>query len=366
MEFGVQFFPDVRPEDKSPAEYYRHCLEIAERAEPLGYTHIRIVEHYFHYYGGYSPNPLLFLAAAAQRTKTARLVTGACIPAFNNPLKLAAEIAELDGISDGRVDVGFARAFLPHEFRTFGISPDESVARYREGIEQIDLLLREENVTHHGQFHSFDNVTSLPRPTQRPRPKFYVAATFTRESFEYAGRMGYSIMAIPMAAEKLRETLVAYRDAYRAAGHPGEGEVMLALHMFVDEDGERARRIARPQIDAYFRSLLEAANDWTTGTSSSDYKDYDKKYERLSQQTMESLIESGSALIGTPAEARESLIALNERIGGFEHASLQVNFHLLPQDEALRSLELFGREVIPKLGSLSGAAFAGTQTASAR
>jgi alkanesulfonate monooxygenase SsuD/methylene tetrahydromethanopterin reductase-like flavin-dependent oxidoreductase (luciferase family) len=179
--------------------------------------------------------------------------------------------------------------------------------------------------------------------------------------------MGYSIMAIPMAAEKLRETLFAYRDAYRAAGHPGNGEVMLALHMFVDEDGERARRIARPQIDAYFRSLLEAANDWTTGTSSSDYKDYDKKYERLSQQTMESLIASGSALIGTPAEARASLIALNERIGGFEHASLQVNFHLLPQAEALRSLDLFGREVIPALGRLgvnpSGAAFAGTPTA---
>jgi alkanesulfonate monooxygenase SsuD/methylene tetrahydromethanopterin reductase-like flavin-dependent oxidoreductase (luciferase family) len=133
--------------------------------------------------------------------------------------------------------------------------------------------------------------------------------------------------------------------------------------MFVDEDGERARRIARPQIDAYFKSLLEAANDWTTGTSSADYKDYDKKYERLSQQTMESLIASGSALIGTPAEARESLIALNERIGGFEHASLQVNFHLLPQAEALRSLDLFGREVIGKLGSLSGAAFAGTSKA---
>jgi alkanesulfonate monooxygenase SsuD/methylene tetrahydromethanopterin reductase-like flavin-dependent oxidoreductase (luciferase family) len=364
MEFGIQFFPDVRPEDKSPAEYYRNCLEIVERAEPLGYTHIRTVEHYFHYYGGYSPNPLLFLAAAAQRTKTARLVTGACIPAFNNPLKLAAEIAELDGISNGRVDIGFARAFLPHEFRTFGISPDESVARYREGIEQIDLLLREENVTHHGTFHAFDNVTSLPRPTQKPRPKFYVAATFTRESFEYAGRMGYSIMAIPMAAEKLRETLFAYRDAYRAAGHPGNGEVMLALHMFVDEDGDRARRIARPQIDAYFRSLLEAANDWTNGTSSNDYKDYDKKYDRLKQQTMESLIESGSALIGTPAEARASLIALNERIGGFEHASLQVNFHLLPQAEALRSLELFGREVIGRLGRAnpSVGAFAGTPT----
>lgn len=347
MEFGVQFFPDVRPEDKAANAYFRDCLEIVERAEPLGYSHVRIVEHYFHYYGGYSPNPVVFLAAASQRTKRARLVTGAIIPAFNNPLKVAAEIAMLDGICDGRLDVGFARAFLPHEFRRFGISPDESVARYREGIEQIDLLLREENVTHHGRFHTLEGVTSLPRPTQKPRPKFYVAATVTPETFEYAGRNGYSIMAVPMAADKLRETLAIYRDAYRAAGHPGDGEVMLALHMFVDEDGERARRIARPNIEGYFHSLLEAAKDWTEGTTSTDYKGYDKKYERLGQQTLESLIETGGALIGSPDEVRAQLERLNAEIGGFEHASLQVNFHLLPQDEALRSLELFAREVIP-------------------
>src|SRR5207237_449197 len=79
-------------------------------------------------------------------------------------------------LSRGRLDVGFARAFLPHEFRRFGRSPDESVARFREGIEQVDLLLSREDVTHRGRFHAIENTTSLPRPTQRPRPKFYVAA----------------------------------------------------------------------------------------------------------------------------------------------------------------------------------------------
>ena len=122
MQFGVQFFPDVKPEEKSAADYFRDSLAIAEAADRIGYTHVRIVEHYFHYYGGYSPNPIVFLAAAAMRTTNARLVTGAVLPIFNNPLKLAGEIAMLDGISGGRLDVGFARAFLPHEFRRFGIS----------------------------------------------------------------------------------------------------------------------------------------------------------------------------------------------------------------------------------------------------
>jgi alkanesulfonate monooxygenase SsuD/methylene tetrahydromethanopterin reductase-like flavin-dependent oxidoreductase (luciferase family) len=352
VNFGVQFFPDVEPADKSAGEYFRDCLEIVDLVDPLGFTHVRIVEHYAHYYGGYSPNPIVFLAAAAQRTQRARLVTGAVIPAFNNPLKLAGEIAMLDAISGGRADIGFARAFLPHEFRIFGVSPDESVARYREGIEQIDRLLSEENVTAAGRFHSYENITSLPRPTQQPRPKFYIAATFTLESFEYAGRMGYSLMAIPMAADKLEQLLDAYRSAWRAAGHPGCSEVMLAFHMFVDEDGERARRIAKPQIEGYFRSLLSAASEWTTGTSSSDYKNYDKKYVALKAQTMESMIASGSALIGTPDEVIGQLQRMNERIGGFEHASLQVNFHVLDQREALRSMRLFGATVIPALRHL--------------
>src|ERR1700737_3278903 len=196
MQFGVQFFPAVSPAEKSSAEYFSQSLAIAEEAEKLGFTHARTVEHYFTRYGGYSPNPIVFLAAVSQRTKTMRLVTGAVLPVFNHPLKLAGEIAMLDAISGGRLDVGFARAFLPHEFRRFGISPDESHARFREGLEQVELLLTQENATHRGRFHSFESVTSLPRPTQKPRPKFYIAATRTADSFEFAGRRGHALRRI--------------------------------------------------------------------------------------------------------------------------------------------------------------------------
>src|SRR5205085_11977691 len=121
MQFGVQFFPDVRPEEKSAEAYFQEAVDLAEEADRLGFSHIRIVEHYFHPYGGYSPNPIVFLAAAAQRTSRARLVTGAVLPAFNNPLKLAGELAMLDALCNGRPDIGFARAFLPHEVAPFGV-----------------------------------------------------------------------------------------------------------------------------------------------------------------------------------------------------------------------------------------------------
>jgi len=348
MRFGVQFFPDVRPQEKSAEAYFREALDLAEEADRLGFSHIRIVEHYFHHYGGYSPNPIVFLAAAAQRTRRARLVTGAVLPAFNHPLKLAGEIAMLDAISGGRLDVGFARAFLPHEFRRFGVLPDESVARFREGMQQVDLLLAQVNVSHQGRFHRIENTTSLPRPTQHPRPKFYVAALNTRESFEFAGRMGYSVMAIAFVAEKMRPLLAAYREAWKAAGHPGDGEVMIAFHMFCDPDGDRARAVACPLLDAYLASLVDAASDWLDGRVSADYPGYDKVIAALRQSNAAEQIAAGGAWIGSPDEIVATIARVQHEFGGFEHASLQVNFNTMPYGPALASMRQFARAVMPR------------------
>src|ERR1700733_291593 len=176
MEFGMQFFPCVGPEQKSGAQYFDECLRLVEFCDRYGWGHVRTVEHYFRAYGGSTPNPVVFLAAAAQRTKKARLVTGAVLPVFNNPLKLAGEIGMLDAISGGRLDVGFARAFLPYEFANFKVSVNDSRDRFTEGLEQVRLLLENDNASHEGKFHSFKNVTSLPRPTQKPRPPFWPRA----------------------------------------------------------------------------------------------------------------------------------------------------------------------------------------------
>lgn len=85
MKFGLQFFPSVRPEYVSADAYFRDLLDVVELGERLGFDHARLVEHYFHHYGGYSPNPLLFLAAASQRITRMPLITGAVLPVFNPP-----------------------------------------------------------------------------------------------------------------------------------------------------------------------------------------------------------------------------------------------------------------------------------------
>lgn len=314
--------------------------------DDYGYTHVRAVEHYFNPYGGYSPNPIVFLTATSQRTKKARLITGAVLPIFNNPLKVAGEAGMLDAISGGRLELGMARAFLPHEFETFGVSLDESVARFDEGSDQIRRLLEEENVTSDGQFHRFRNVTSLPRPTQKPRPPIWTAATSTPESFAKAGLRGDGIMTIPLGRERLKEMLSIYRDAWRGAGQPGNGRVMIAINMFCHEDESQALRIANEPLNYYFQRIARAASGWKEGASTTDYPNYDKMIAQLANQTLETQIESGAAWVGSPEKLVDQIAEFFDDVGGFESASMQVNFGTVNCAAAERSLRLFGEKVI--------------------
>ncbi len=351
MDFGIQFFPCVGPREVPAASYFSDVLELSELADELGYDHLRMVEHYFHPYGGYSPNPLLFLAAAAQRTKQIRLITGAVLPIFNHPLKLAGEIGMVDAISNGRLEVGFARAFLPHEFSRFGKRLDDSRMAFDEGFETVRHLLEDEDVAMSGAFHSFPKTTSLPRPTQTPRPPFWVAALATESSFVNAGRQGHGIMAIPVGGGQMARLIGVYREAWRAAGHPGDGRVMLAFHMFVHETPGKAAEIARGPLNRYIRSLVDAAGDWTEGASSADYPGYDKIIAKLKADSFESQVAEGSAWVGTPKEVIEQIHAFTARSGPFEIASLQVNFNDMPLEAAAPSMRLFSRAVAPAFDS---------------
>ena len=346
MDFGINFFPDVGPHEKSGQQYFRESLNLVERADTLGFSHVRIVEHYFLSYGGYSPNPIVFLAAAAQRSRTLKLITGAVLPVFNHPLKLAGELAMLDCISNGRLEIGFARAFLPHEFAAFGVSLDESRERFEEGVAAVEALLTQEVASYQGKFHSFRNITSLPRPVQKPRPQFWIAAFSTEESFRKAGENGHWIMAIPLSGASMAPLLASYREAWRGAGHPGAGRVMLAFHMYCASSDDEAERIAEPLVNAYLRSMAEAASDWGHLTSAS-YPNYSKLIAGLKESSYRTQVEQNAVLVGTPETIARRLKAFNQAVGGFEVTSVQVNFHTMSEPDAERSMALFAERVMP-------------------
>lgn len=350
MDFGIQFFPDVGPDQKSAARYWNEALDLVGLCDELGFGQIRTVEHYFEPYGGYAPSPLVFLTAASQRSKKARLITGALLPVFNNPLKVAGEIGMIDAISDGRIDCGFGRAFLPHEFERFGRSMDESRARYDEGVAVIRRLLEEENVSFEGEFHSFKNVTSLPRPTQQPRPPIWTAALGTPQSVADAARKGDNLMLVAFAGPGMRAVLDSYRDAWKAEGHAGNGKVSISFHMFCHEDRAEAHRIAKPNVMHYFESLVEAmevGKGWGKGAASKDYPNYENHTRKLRETTFEGMLEQGAILCGAPDDITGQLQDYIDVAGSIEGISMQVNFNMVSREDAAASMRLFSEQVMP-------------------
>jgi natural product biosynthesis luciferase-like monooxygenase protein len=349
MRFGLNFFPSFRLDDMSTAEYFSLGLSLSERADELGYASVKTVEHYFHDYGGHSPNPIVFLSAVAARTRRIRLITGAVIPAFNNPIKLAGELAMLDNISNGRLDAGFGRAFIPKEFDVFGVSMDESRPRFEEGIDVITRLWTEERVSYEGKFHKFQDVRLMPRPIQKPHPPIWIAAVATKDSFIWAGRHGYHIMIVPFASnlELVRELVQSYRDAWRDGGNPPSAEqIQSSLHCYIAETHKEAIEGFRRPVDRYIEVFAEAVRSWSD-KQSSQYAGYNKLVEAITALTAEKMIDSHTALVGTPDEVIEQ-IEFNRDLIGEHEPSMQINFGGIKEREAFRTLELFAKYVMPR------------------
>ena len=272
------------------------------------------------------------------------------LPAFNKPLKMAGEIGMLDGISNGRLEVGFARAFLPHEFAAFGVSLDESRRRFTEGLAQITMLLKDENVSSKGEFNSFANITSLPRPTQKPHPPFWIAATNTPETFAFAGTNGCKVMAIPLEPPKMRDLIGTYRDAWRKAGHPGNGHVMNTFFMCCAPTRDEAMATGLGPCNAHLKGLADAAKEWSHRRQHqglSGLRQADGACARA--DSAERQVAAGSAFIGTPADIVEMMRSYNDKVGGIDSVSLHFTPGNMPVEMAERSLRLFSKEVMPKV-----------------
>ena len=354
MRFGLNFFPAFRLTDCSTAEYFDQVLRLAVRGDELGCSSAKCVEHYFNDYGGHTPSPIVLLAAIAARTRRLRPITGAVIPAFNHPLKLAGELAMLDNLSNGRLDVGFGRAFIPSEFDAFGIDMDDSRARFDEGVEVIQRLWTEERVTHDGRFYRFKDVRLMPRPVQRPHPPIWIAAVASEESFAAAGRRGFNLMIVPFAGqlERTAQLVQKYTDAWLEAGHaPGGWRIQVSLHACLAEKHSDAVECFRRPVERYIEVFSESVGAWD-GRASGDYAGYARVAEAVRAQTPEKLVEGYTALVGTPDEVADQLAHLRGVLGDFE-ASLQVNFGGMADEASFRTLELFATQVAPRFVDLS-------------
>ncbi|MGW7817914.1 LLM class flavin-dependent oxidoreductase [Streptomyces puniciscabiei] len=353
MKHGISLLPDCRPARRSAEAYFHDVIALSRFADAAGIDYVKMTEHYLRDYGGYCPDPLSFLSAVAASTSRIRLMTGCLQAAFHHPVQLAAHTAMVDAISGGRLEVGFARAWLPYEFAAFGVPLDESRARFQATIEAVLRLWTEENVTEDTPFFSYSGATSLPRPTQAPHPPVWCAAVRSRQSFAWIGEAGHGLFVTPPPRRdelaRTKDMVEVYLDTFREehAGTGREPKVAVSIPLYVAETDEQAFATADPFLREYLDVWAESAEDWT-GVSSSDYPAYSQMALSLRNLRIDDFRSVGTAIVGSPQRVVDRILELSEYLSA-DTFLWQVDFGGQDYAAMESSLRLFVDQVMPKL-----------------
>jgi alkanesulfonate monooxygenase SsuD/methylene tetrahydromethanopterin reductase-like flavin-dependent oxidoreductase (luciferase family) len=321
------------------AEIYRERIELAAKAEELGFDHFWTNEHHF-MEDGFSPSSIAILSAVAARTTRMRIGPYVLLLPFHNPVRIAEDAATVDIISNGRLDLAVGPGSSPTEFATFGIPIKERRARMYEGLEIVRRCFSEEEFSFAGKYWNFNKVRMTPKPVQNPVPIF-VAAVGERALAEAAER-GYHL-----AAGGTSSRSQIYSDALRRAGRdPGQFRRAALQIGHLAPTREQAWNEAEPHIHYYMTvHFAMVAQSRANDTLKLDTHQ-DLVVPPLGELRKTGRGPYGPAFIGTP----EDVIKMIER--AVKEASLtDIAFcpDLPGMDPRLiaRSVELFAREVIP-------------------
>ena len=167
-------------------------MQLAERAEALGFSSVWVGD-------SLTARPridaLTTLTAVGARTRRVRLGTAIFLAALRNPIMLAYQLASLDWITGGRIDlgVGYGRPKEPaaeHEFKILGLDPSARMKMSEELIQVMRRLWREKDVSYTGKFTSFEHVTLEPKPVQLGGVPIWIASNNVEPGLKRVARLG--------------------------------------------------------------------------------------------------------------------------------------------------------------------------------
>jgi len=347
MEFGL-FFLMQRDEAWSEQAVYDSGLEQMLAAEALGYTSVWIAEHHFNDYG-LCPSPPVLASFVAARTTTLRLGMGVSLLPLHHPVDLAEELAVLDVVSGGRLDVGIGRGGTLQDYQTFQSDRGDSRARVEEGIALMQRSWSGAPFDFQGRFHSAERLHVRPRPVQRPHPPLFIAAN-SEDSVLSAARLGLpTLSSFFVPVDELQKRHRVYRDAALAAGR-SLTEVenlerrswgMRVVHVAPDHD--EALRATEAPFMGYQRRMSVLRSDATGGSVPSSF---DRSLLRLRE--FRDYLADGWALVGTPEEVRDGLRKYCDATG-YERVLLVMALPGMEAGLALRSMRLFSEQIAPAM-----------------
>ena len=360
MRFGLLQEGHFTPGVETIEGRYREMVEEAVFAEECGFSFYAASEQHF----GFAPReqvrrsgtvaaPEIFLPYVAALTHTLRLRTASTVLlSFNHPVRVAERVATLDVLSGGRAELGTARSNNVDTMKAFGVDPEQTRSLWTESLEIIVKAFTQDPFAHAGEFWRMAERSLTPRPVQQPHPPIFVSASGP-ETHQIAGDLGIGAMtgATILGWPHAERCAAAYRSAVAVPARPVSSVVNDSLGLAIlcahcAETTERAWDEAGPVAHNIVERMLGPGGRYEQLARASKDFDYLVDIEEVQRRRhdLDFVLDMAPYLsFGTP----DFLIERFRRAEALGYDELILRIDGFGHETVMRSIELFGREVLP-------------------
>ncbi|OIJ14370.1 luciferase [Anaerobacillus alkalilacustris] len=338
MEIGVSTFVETTPDVQtgeviSHAQRLREVVEEIVLADQVGLDVFGVGEHHREDFAASSP--AIVLAAAASQTKRIRLTSAVTVLSSADPVRVFQDFASLDGISNGRAEIMAGRGSFIESFPLFGYDLQDYDELFNENLELLLKIRESEKVTWRGGHRpAINNLGVYPRPVQNPLP-VWIGSGGNPESVIRAGVLGLPLVLAIIGGNPVNfaPLVQIYKKAASKAGHDISNlPVASHSHGFIAEDTENAADKFFPSTQ-YVMNVLGRERGWG-------------HYDRSSFDAARSF--EGALYVGDPQTVANKIIHLRKKVG-ITRFMLHVPVGSMPHDDVMKTIELLGTEVAPRV-----------------
>ena len=334
MKFGI--FDHIDDAGVPLGQLYADRLTIAEAYDRAGFYGYHVAEHHTTPLGA-AASPALVFAALSQRTKNLRFGPLVYLLPFYHPLRLIEEVCMLDQMSGGRFQLGVGRGVSMYETAAYALDFNKTQAMYHEAFQVLMKGLTSDELSFAGEFYTFHKLPMILKPVQQPHPPLWYGVTLPGNA-AWPAENDVNIVALGLR-DNTSAIIKAYREARAKAGRDAEGTLMgVSRHVVVADTDERALTIARRAYPLWRTSFRWLFNRHGT----------EPRVIGIYPPTFDELMALNNGIAGSPETVRRYLaeeIAAN----GCNYLVPQMVFGDMKLAEALHSITLFGKEVMPAL-----------------
>jgi luciferase family oxidoreductase group 1 len=338
MDIGT-FLLMQSPSARSSKEIYARGIELAQAAETLGFRNVWLAEHHFSTYG-YLSRPAQLATYIAAKTTRLRVGTAVIVVPLHHPLVVAEEIAMLDVLSGGRLDVGLGRGYQHYEFERFGLELDAGRQRWDESIDIIVKSFEGRPFSYEGKLFKIPETSLFPQPVQKPHPPVWITAQ-SPYALEAAVRRGFNVLTggFGMPVERLGEFGQLFARVVAEVKPPQPPRVGVQRAVYVTDNVADAREAAE-QARWNMRVTLSLRNHYERVENGNAIP-----VPAQTEPDIDDLLDR-YLVIGTPDTCIRQIRRLRELVG-ITHFNCSFWFGDMGQARVLRSMERFAQEVMP-------------------